>query len=75
MDNESVSGYPRGRDRHFIYFGGQSYELAAYYYAYQSELQCTESGGKGYFFITGDEAFYPEVIGSQVRQAGGGGIA
>ncbi|MEM7183547.1 MAG: hypothetical protein AAF518_21745 [Spirochaetota bacterium] len=47
--------------------GQESYELAAYYYARHSELDCLSRGQKGYFFFIGDEGFYPKVKKSQVK--------
>ena len=44
--------------------GRESYELAAFFYARRTEL----SGGKGFFFFTGDEGFYPEVAREQIAQ-------
>jgi hypothetical protein len=44
--------------------GRESYELAAFFYARRTEL----TGGKGYFFFTGDEGFYPEVAREQIAQ-------
>lgn len=48
--------------------GQESYELAAYYYARHSQLDCLDRGQKGYFFFIGDEGFYPRVKKSQVKQ-------
>lgn len=47
--------------------GQESYELAAYYYARRSILECQKKGKKGYFFFVGDEGFYPKVSKEQVR--------
>lgn len=44
--------------------GKESYELAAFFYARRTEL----TGGKGLFFFTGDEGFYPEVAREQINQ-------
>ena len=41
--------------------GQESYELAAYYYARHTKLECLNKGRKGYFFFVGDEGFYPSV--------------
>ncbi len=41
--------------------GQESYELAAYYYARHTKLECLKKGRKGYFFFVGDEGFYPTV--------------
>lgn len=48
--------------------GQESYELAAFYYARRTELDCLNRGKKGYLFFIGDEGFYPTVKKSQVRQ-------
>jgi hypothetical protein len=48
--------------------GQESYELAAYYYARHTRLAAHERGEKGYFFFLGDEGFYPQVSGSQIRR-------
>jgi hypothetical protein len=51
--------------------GGQqteSYELAMYYMARHTALDCLEKRGKkGYLFIIGDEMAYPRVSARQVR--------
>ncbi len=44
--------------------GQESYELAAWFYARRSQL----AGGKGYFFFTGDEGFYPVVSAEHLGQ-------
>lgn len=45
--------------------GEESYELAAWYYAGTDCVRLREgSGGKGFFFFVGDEAFYPVVSGA-----------
>jgi hypothetical protein len=47
--------------------GRESYELAAFFYARRTEL--TGLGdGKGIFFFTGDEGFYPEVARDHIAQ-------
>ena len=46
--------------------GQESYELAAYFYAAQTDLACTQRGDKGFFFFIGDEGFYPRVSKAQV---------
>ncbi|HMV67020.1 MAG TPA: proprotein convertase P-domain-containing protein [Myxococcota bacterium] len=44
--------------------GQESYELAAWYYAGTDCVRLREgTGGKGFFFFVGDEAFYPKVHG------------
>eukprot|EP01124_Arcella_intermedia_P003754 TRINITY_DN1208_c0_g1_i1.p1 TRINITY_DN1208_c0_g1~~TRINITY_DN1208_c0_g1_i1.p1 ORF type:complete len:453 (-),score=83.34 TRINITY_DN1208_c0_g1_i1:39-1226(-) len=45
--------------------GEESYELAALYYAKHSELK---GGKKGFFFVTGDEAFYTFVNKDEVKR-------
>jgi hypothetical protein len=47
--------------------GQESYELAAYFYAKKSVLDCNKRGGKGVFFFIGDEAPYEAVKADQVR--------
>jgi hypothetical protein len=51
--------------------GGQnteSYELAAYFMARHTALDCYEKRGqKGFLFLIGDEEFYPAVSRRQVR--------
>jgi hypothetical protein len=49
--------------------GRESYELAAFFYARRAVVT---GQGKGYFFFTGDEGFYPEVSGEQVARVLGG---
>lgn len=41
--------------------GQESYELAAYFYARRTKLECLKKNKKGYFFFVGDEGFYPQV--------------
>ncbi len=48
--------------------GEESYELAAWYYATQTQLHCLEEGRKGYFFFVGDECFYPQVSKAEVKK-------
>lgn len=48
--------------------GEESYELAAWYYATQTKLDCLESGKKGYFFFVGDECFYPKLSKEEVQK-------
>jgi len=48
--------------------GQESYELAAFYYAHHCNLAANKVGKKGYFFITGDEGYYPKVVKSQVHK-------
>ena len=48
--------------------GQESYELAAYFYARHSVLDCLQAGRKGFFFFLGDEGFYPKVSREQVRR-------
>lgn len=48
--------------------GQESYELVAYYYAKHSHLACNDRGEKGYFFIIGDEGFYPKVKKNEVKE-------
>lgn len=45
--------------------GQESYELATWFYARHCDLS---PGQKGFFFFTGDEGFYPVVVGAQVAQ-------
>jgi hypothetical protein len=45
--------------------GLESYELAAWFYARRTRLA---DGVKGYFFITGDEGFYPQVSAEHLAQ-------
>ncbi len=47
--------------------GEESYELAAYFYAYHTHLKINAEGRKGYFFFVGDEGFYPQVSHQQVH--------
>lgn len=47
--------------------GEESYELAAYFYAYHTRLKVNAEGRKGYFFFVGDEGFYPQVSRQQVQ--------
>lgn len=51
--------------------GGQmteSYELAMYFMAHHTSIDCFEKRGKrGYLFIIGDELAYPQVKGREVR--------
>jgi hypothetical protein len=46
--------------------GRESYELAAWFYARRTRL--ADDASRGYFFITGDEGFYPEVSAEQLTQ-------
>jgi hypothetical protein len=57
--------------------GRESYELAAFFYARRTELPEGPEGKVGFFFITGDEGFYPELPREQIAQhlAGGDGPA
>jgi len=48
--------------------------MAAYYYAYHTTLECNKSGKKGFFFITGDESYYPLVNKNEVKQVIGDDI-
>lgn len=58
--------------------GGQkteSYELAAYFVARRTVTDAWEKRGrKGYFFMTGDEMYYPTVKASEVRDVIGDDI-
>lgn len=58
--------------------GGQkteSYELAAYFMARHTHIDCYEKRGhKGYLFLIGDEMNYPAVSKDQVAQHIGGGL-
>jgi len=55
--------------------GEESYELMAYYLARHAQLDIVEKGrGKGFLFITGDEAPYPQVSKDQVKRLIGGSI-
>lgn len=46
----------------------ESYELAAYFMARHTHIDCYEKRGKrGYLFIIGDEGFYPSVDRRQVE--------
>lgn len=59
--------------------GGQqteSYELAMYFMARHTALDCVEKRGhKGYLFIVGDEMAYPQVKPSEVRKVIGDEMA
>lgn len=55
--------------------GQESYELAAYYYARHTKLQCVEKCRMGYFFFVGDEGFYPTVDKKLVKDVCGVNIA
>lgn len=47
----------------------ESYELAMYFMARHTALDCVEKRGhKGYLFLIGDEAFYPKVKASEVNK-------
>lgn len=47
----------------------ESYELAMYFLARHTSLDCLEKRGKrGYLFIIGDEVPYPEVKSAEVRR-------
>ncbi len=49
-------------------FGEESYELALYFFARHSALDCYEKRGeKGYLFLIGDEEPYPMVSARQVQ--------
>ncbi|HMU39789.1 MAG TPA: hypothetical protein PKE31_12345 [Pseudomonadota bacterium] len=48
--------------------GQESYELAAFFYARQTKLECLNQGRKGYFFFLGDEGFYPQVSANHIRR-------
>lgn len=48
--------------------GRESYELAAYFFSEKTQLDSIVDGRKGYFFILGDEGFYPKVSKAQVKQ-------
>jgi hypothetical protein len=58
--------------------GGQkteSYELALYFMARHTHIDCFEKRGKrGYLFIIGDEMAYPRVKPAEVRQVMGDGL-
>jgi hypothetical protein len=60
--------------RFFLEGGGggqqtESYELAAYFMARHTAMDCLEKRGeKGYLFIIGDEAYYPRVKRSEVER-------
>jgi hypothetical protein len=58
--------------------GGQkteSYELALYFMARHSSIDCHEKRGKrGYLFIIGDEMAYPRVKQAEVRRIIGDGL-
>lgn len=55
--------------------GRESYELAAYYYARHSRLECNQEGRKGFFFFLGDEGFYPQVSKQQIESVLGRKVA
>ena len=55
--------------------GQESYELAAYYYAKHSILDCNRKGKKGFFFFVGDEGFYPSVSPDHVEKILGRSIS
>lgn len=47
----------------------ESYELAAYFVARHTVTDAWEKRGKkGYFFMTGDEGYYPSVKAHEIRQ-------
>ncbi|HEU5121405.1 MAG TPA: hypothetical protein VFT59_01045 [Candidatus Saccharimonadales bacterium] len=58
---------------HIVLEGGggggnhESYQLAAYYMAYHTELDCLNRGKKGYLFIIGDERVYSRIDRRQVQ--------
>jgi hypothetical protein len=58
---------------HFVLEGGgggsnhESYQLAAYFMAYHTDLDCWKRNKKGYLFIIGDERVYSRVDRSQVE--------
>jgi len=53
----------------------ESYELAMYFMAWHTALDCYEKRGKkGYLFIIGDEAPYPNVKRKEIKAVIGDGI-
>ena len=48
--------------------GQESYQLAAYFYAFKVVADAFKHGRKGYCFITGDEAPYPTVGKAEVER-------
>lgn len=66
MDDNLTSIYLEGNG------GGQqreTYELAHYFFARHTSIDCFEKRGKkGYFFTIGDEDYYPVIRKDQVKQ-------
>lgn len=66
---------------HLVLEGGggggnhESYELAAYYFARHSRLDCLKRGKKGYLFFIGDERVYAHINRAQVRAVIGDTLA
>ncbi|WP_439627144.1 hypothetical protein [Gemmata sp.] len=53
----------------------ESYELAMYFMAWHTAIDCFEKRGKkGYLFVIGDEAPYPKVKHKEIRAVIGDGI-
>jgi hypothetical protein len=53
----------------------ESYELAMYFMAWHTAIDCFEKRGKkGYLFVIGDEAPYPKVKHREIRAVIGDGI-
>ncbi len=53
----------------------ESYELAMYFMAWHTALDCFEKRGKkGYLFVIGDEAPYPNVKRSEIQSVIGDGL-
>lgn len=53
----------------------ESYELAMYFMAWHTALDCFEKRGKkGYLFVIGDEAPYPSVKRGEIQEVIGDGI-
>lgn len=59
--------------------GGQqceTYELAHYFFARHTSIDCFEKRGKkGYFFTIGDEGFYERIMADQVKRLIGDDLA
>jgi hypothetical protein len=47
---------------------GESYDLALYFAAEHTDMDCTKRGEKGYLFLTGDEPIFPRVSAASVRR-------
>ena len=69
---QAGAGFDDDLARFFLERGGggqqtESYELAAYFMARHTSIDCFEKRGeKGYLFLIGDEEFYPKVMRGEV---------